>query len=81
MKNHTCPSMPHRARAITPSQQAIDGALAIYAEGRGKGDERQMLFGLSVLRSATNEQLRTAMPVLQTHQGMSTADVQALFVA
>jgi hypothetical protein len=52
--------VPHRVYPISTSPQATRGALAIYAEGRRKDDAQQMLFGLSVLRSASEDQLQAA---------------------
>ncbi len=63
---------------ITPSQQATTGALSIFVEGCQKGDVRQQLFGLSVLRSATEEQLHAAMPSAQSSRGVTLAEIHAL---
>jgi hypothetical protein len=70
--------MYHREYPITPSQQAINGALSIYVEGGKKDDVRQQLFGLSVLRHATEEQIQNAMPVVQETQGMSRVAIQEM---
>lgn len=70
--------MYHREYPITPAQPAINGALSIYVEGGKKDDIRQMLFGLSVLRHATEAQLRVAMPLVQVSQGITSAAMQAM---
>jgi len=68
--------MFHREYPITPSQPAINGALCIYVEGGKKDDARQMLFGLSVLRHATEEQIQAAMPSVQASQHMTKNQIQ-----
>lgn len=72
--------MYHREYPITPSQQAINGALSIYVEGGKKDDVRQMLFGLSVLRHATADQIRIAMPLVQVSQAMTSNAIQEMLV-
>lgn len=67
-----------REYPITPSQQAINGALSIYVEGGKKENARQMLFGLSVLRHATEDQIRIAMPFVQTSQGLTSAGIEEM---
>jgi len=57
--------MNHREYPIMPTQQAINGALDIYVEGRKRDCVPQMLAGFSVLRYATEEQVHTAMPFVQ----------------
>jgi hypothetical protein len=69
-------SMYHREYPISPWQAAINGALCIYVEGGKKENARQMLFGLSVLRQATEEQIQAAIPHVQTSQRMSRGDIQ-----
>jgi hypothetical protein len=59
-------SLHHYRRAtapFAPSGLAVAGALEIYLEGRRHDDVRSMLFGLSVLRSATAEQVEAALAV------------------
>jgi hypothetical protein len=68
--------MNHREYPITPSQLAVNGALCIYAEGGKKDDARQMLFGLSVLRQATEEQIRAAMTYVQVSQCLTKVEIQ-----
>jgi hypothetical protein len=63
---------------ITPSQDAVTGALSIYVEGAKKDKVRQMLFGLSVLRHATEEQLAQAMPLVELSQRITKAAIQEL---
>lgn len=71
--------MYHREYPITPSQEAIIGALSIFVEGCGKADLRQQLFGLSVLRSATEAQVHAAMPSVQASQRVTQAEIEAMF--
>jgi hypothetical protein len=70
--------MYHREFPIQPSQSAINGALCIYLEGSKRDDARQMLFGLSVLRHATEKQIDDALPSVRKSQGLSGAEVHAL---
>lgn len=70
--------MYHREFPISPSQDAITGALCIYVEGGQKDDVRQMLFGLSVLRHATEEQLSIAMPMVEASKQMTRAEIQEM---
>ena len=71
--------MYHREYLITPSQQATNGALDIFVEGCRKDDVRQQLFGLSVLRSATESQVMAAMPFVQARQPITQPEILALF--
>lgn len=71
--------MYHREFPITPSQQAANGAMDIFVEGCRKGDARQQLIGLSVLRSATEAQVRAAMPFAQARQPVTLAEIEAFF--
>lgn len=50
-----------RPAAFAPSPPAIAGALEIYLAGRCEGDVLRMLFGLSILRSATAEEVDAAV--------------------
>ena len=70
--------MYHREYPITPSQQATNGALDIFVEGCRKADVRQQLFGLSVLRSATDAQFHAAMPLVQASQRVTQAEIMAM---
>ena len=70
--------MHHREYPITPSQQATNGALSIFVEGCQKDDIRQQLFGLSVLRSATEAQVHSAMPFAQTSHGVTLEEIRAM---
>ena len=72
--------MYHREYPITPSQQAINGALSIYVEGGRMEDIRQMLFGLSVLRHATEDQIRVAMPLVRASQDISSTAIQDMLL-
>jgi hypothetical protein len=70
--------MYHREYPITPSQQATNGALSIFVEGCQKGDMRQQLFGLSVLRGATEAQVHAAMPFVQGSQRVTLAEIRGM---
>jgi hypothetical protein len=70
--------MHHREYPITPSQEATNGALDIFVEGCRKDDVRQQLFGLSVLGSATEAQVRAAMPYAQARQGVTLAEIEGM---
>ena len=72
--------MYHREYPITPSQQATNGAFDIFVEGCRKDNVPQQLFGLSVLRSATEAQVHAAMPFVQTSQQVSLAEIEAMLV-
>ena len=73
--------MYHREYPITPSQAAINGALSLYVEGGKNADMRQQLFGLSVLRHATEEQIQAAMPFVEVSQGMSAVEIHAMLAS
>lgn len=70
--------MYHREYPITPSQQATTGALAIFVEGCRLDDIAQQLFGLTVLRSATEAQIHAALPAVQATHHVSQAEIMAL---
>ncbi len=70
--------MYYREYPITPSQPAVNGALCIYVGGGKKDDPRVMLFGLSVLRHATEAQIDAAIPFVQASQRMTKAEIQAM---
>ncbi len=70
--------MYHRQHPITPDQPAVNGALCIYVEGGRKSDARQQLFGLSILRHATEAQIQAAMPFVQASQHVSASEIQAM---
>ena len=70
--------MYHREYSITPSQEATNGALSIFVEGCQKDDARQQLFGLSVLRSATEAQVHAAMPFVEAGQRVTRAEIHAM---
>lgn len=70
--------MYHRENSIVPSQQAITGALSIYVEGGRNDDIRQMLFGLSVLRHATEAQIGVAMPLVEVSQHTTSARIHEM---
>lgn len=62
---------------FAPTQQATDGSLAIYLDGRAKGDVLQMLFGLAVLRSASGAQVESAIATVQTRSA-NLPEIRAL---
>ena len=62
---------------ITPNQQATNGALDIFVEGCRMNNVRQQLFGLSVLRSATEAQVEASMQAVQTTQRVTRAEIDA----
>lgn len=66
----------HQPAAFTPTARAVTGALDIYLEGRRLDDARRMLFGLSVLRSATVGQVEAALAIA----GATIADLSDLIV-
>ena len=70
--------MYHREYPISPSQEATNGALSIFVEGCQKDDVRQQLFGLSVLRSATDAQVHFAIPHAQKSHGVTLAEIHAM---
>lgn len=72
--------MYHREIPITPSQLAVTGALSIFVGGCLKEDVRQQLFGLSVLSSATAEQVHEAIPAVEVIHGVTRKSILALFV-
>jgi hypothetical protein len=72
--------MYHHEYPITPSQDATNGAMSIFVEGCQRDNLRQQLFGLSVLRSATEAQVHAAMPFAQETRQVSLADIQAMLV-
>lgn len=63
---------------IVPSQEAANGALDIFVAGCGKDDVRQMLVGLSVLRSATVGQVDAAIDCIASRRQLPRAAVAAL---
>ena len=63
---------------ISPSQLAANGAMDIYVEGSRLHDLPQMLVGLSVLRSASVEQVNAAMTSVQTRRGMGAGEIAAM---
>ncbi len=71
--------MYHREIPITPSQQAVTGALSIFVGGCLKDDVRQQLFGLTVLSSATAAQVHAALPAVAIIRGVPPAEILALF--
>lgn len=72
--------MYHREYPIIVTQQATNGALDIFVEGCRKENLRSQLFGLSILRSATEAQIHAAMPFVQASQRVTEAEIAAMFV-
>jgi hypothetical protein len=72
--------MYHREYAITPTQAATNGAMDIFVEGCRKDDARGALFGLSVLRSATAEQLQAAISAVEISRQVPRAEIEAMFL-
>lgn len=70
--------MYHRQYPISPSQEAINGALCIYVGAGKQADARAMLIGLSVLRHATEAQIETAMPFVQASQHVTRNEIQEM---
>jgi len=79
----SAPSLAYyrRTHPTVPSQQAADGALAIYLEGWARKSARQMLFGLSVLRDASVAQVDSAIATLGARQIASEAEIRAMLRA
>ena len=73
--------MYHRLHSITPTQQAINGALDIFVEGFRRDQSHQMLIGLSVLSSATEAQVHAAMPFVQASQRVTAAEIQSMLAS
>ncbi len=73
--------MNRRVCPITPSQQATNGAMDIFVEGHQKERTEQMLFGLEVLRSATESQVQTAIRMVNASRRIPVAQIQAMFSA
>jgi hypothetical protein len=70
--------MYHRQYKITPSQQAADGALDMFVDGYNTHNIQEQLVGLTVLSSATEGQVNTAMVFVQKTRGTSVAEIQAM---
>ena len=70
--------MYKRTYPITPSQPATNGALDVFVEGFQKNDVPQMLWGLSVLSSATEAQVHAAMLVVETTRHTTPAEITAM---
>ena len=70
--------MHHREYPIDPSQQATAGALDLFVEGCRTGNAPQQLFGLSVLKEASEAQIESAMPLVQASQHVTRAEINAM---
>ena len=65
--------------AAEPSCRHMWRALSLFVEGCRKDDVSRQLFGLSILRSATEAQVRAAMPSVQASQQVTLAEIAAMF--
>ncbi|MDP3073599.1 MAG: hypothetical protein Q8N18_25170 [Opitutaceae bacterium] len=72
--------MQHREYPLIPSQAGTNGALDIFVEGHRKQNIKQMLVGLSVLRSATEAQVQAAMTFVQASGRATHAEITAMLV-
>lgn len=73
--------MYHPEFPITPTQQAANGALGMFVDGHQGDDIPQMLVGLSVLQSATVDQVHIAMRLVQAGGGATVAEIEAMLAA
>ncbi|PAW63158.1 MAG: hypothetical protein B9S34_14800 [Opitutia bacterium Tous-C1TDCM] len=73
--------MRHKLHSITPGQAAVNGALDIFVEGHGRSDVKQMLVGLTVLASATADQISAAVPIVAAARRLGPAAVTAMLAA
>jgi hypothetical protein len=67
-----------RATTYAPSLRGTAGALDIYLEGNHDGDVLRMLFGLSVLRNATAEQVEWAIAARGAMDDPSASTIRAM---
>lgn len=72
--------MQPRSHSTTPSQEAANGALAIFVAGCRQDDIPQQLFGLTVLSSATEAQVQAAMSFVDASRQATVAEIQALLL-
>lgn len=77
--SRAAPALSHyrRTQTITPSQQAVEGALEIYLEGWDDDNALRMLFGLSVLQSAQAAQVESAITTAGDSRGEAGAEIRA----
>jgi len=73
--------MINREYPITPTQQAANGALDLLVDGFRQNQTKQMLIGLSVLRSATEAQVLAAMAFVQAGRNLTAAEINAMLTA
>ncbi|MBL9204042.1 MAG: hypothetical protein JNN01_03110 [Opitutaceae bacterium] len=66
---------------ITPSQQAVNGALDAFVAGSRKSDLRAQQVGLTVLGSATESQVVLALKVLEERGVATELEIRALLSA
>lgn len=70
--------MYHHHFPITPGPQATNGAPGIFAGGCLQHDVQLQLPGFSVLRSAVEAQVHSAMPHAQTSHRVTLAEIHAM---
>jgi hypothetical protein len=70
-----------RAGPYLPSQQAANGALDIFVQGYREQNPRLMLFGLSVLRSATAPQVAAATGEMERRGTAAAGEIAEMFSA
>jgi hypothetical protein len=73
--------MNHSEHPLTPSQAGVNGALDLFVEGHRLHDIPRMLIGLSVLRSATEAQVRAAMAFVQASGRATLTEIEAMLAA
>ena len=70
--------MYHREQSITPTQQAVNGALDLFVEAALRNQAAHQLIGLRVVASATEEQVVAAILYVERCRGISAAKIRAL---
>ncbi|MFO1449591.1 MAG: hypothetical protein U1F61_15655 [Opitutaceae bacterium] len=73
--------MARHSAFITPSQQAVNGALDAFVAGSRQGNLRSQQVGLTVLGSATESQVVLAIKVLEERGVATEREIRALFSA
>ncbi len=71
--------MIRRVHPITPSQAATNGAMDLFVDGHQRQRVPQMLIGLTVLASATEAQVQTAMRMVHAHRRLTLPAIEAMF--
>jgi hypothetical protein len=75
------PHMYYRTFPIVPTQQAANGAMDLFVDGVRREKLAQALIGLSVLQSATVEQVRAAMLFEQSAGRATVAEIAAMLAS